>query len=68
MSFMATFKLNLFEKDYGQNFRMMLSCHSLTLQAFILGQTNAVNNIYDLLNSVFFCFEVFFHRSGEKQT
>ena len=64
---MGAFMLNLFEKDYRQNFRMMLSCHSLTLQAFILGQTNAVNNIYDLLNHVFFVLKCFSTGQGRNK-
>ena len=64
---MTAFMLNFFEKDYRQSFRMMLSCHSLTLQACILGETNEVNNIYSLLNHVFFVLKYFSTGQGRNK-
>ena len=60
--------LNVFGKDYGWNFRMILSFRMISSQTAILGLYNAPNDNYNLLSHILLIFKYYIYISREKQT
>ena len=58
--------LNVFGKDYGWNFRTILSCHHFS-QTAILGLYNEANDNCNLLSHILLIFKYYIYISSEKR-